>query len=113
MVPAGTSRTPPITPRGSLHMPKHVRRWAVLVAVFVAQGVYSSLAAQGADAPRSEEIKSVAVHPAKVALTGSDDAAQLVVTATLANGQLADLTPDATYAVADGKIGRASCRERV
>ena len=82
-------------------MPKHIRRWAVLLAAVVAQIAY---------APRSQaaeinpaEVKSVAVHPAKVTLTGSDDAAQLIVTATLANGSLADLTTDATYAVADGK----------
>src|SRR4051794_12537502 len=82
-------------------MPKHIRRRAVLLAAFVVAL---------ASAPRSQaaeinpaEVKSVAVHPAKVALTGSDDAAQLIVTATLANGSLADLTSDATYAVADGK----------
>ena len=83
-------------------MPTHIRRWAVLLAAVVAQ-VNAQGIAQGADAPRSEDVKSVAVYPAKVALTGSDDAAQLIVTATLNDGRLADLTTDSQYAVADGK----------
>ena len=69
------------------------RRWALLVVALVAHAPF----AQAAD------VKSVAVHPAKVALVGSDDAAQLVVTGTLADGRLVDLTTEATYAVADGK----------
>jgi hypothetical protein len=76
-------------------MSKHVR-WAVLAAVAVTHTAYT---------PRAEanEVKSVTVHPAKVALTGADDAAQLIVTATLADGRFADLTADAQFAVVDGK----------
>ena len=84
-------------------MPMHIRRWAVLLALIVAHGACAPRPAQGADAPRSEDVKSVAVYPTKVALTGADDAVQLVVTATLADGRLADLTSDAQFVVADGK----------
>ena len=83
-------------------MPKHVRYLAVLAAV-------AFVASPG----RANEVKSFTVQPAKVALTGADDAAQLVVTATLANGQLADLTHDAQYAVADGKSAAVLAGGRV
>jgi hypothetical protein len=74
-------------------------RYAALLAALVA---FNSTRATAADI-NPADVKSVSVHPAKVALTGSDDAAQLIVTATLANGQLADLTDEAKYAVTDGK----------
>ena len=77
-------------------MLKHIRRKAALLVAALALMTAPSRS-QAAD------VKSVTVHPAKVALAGSDDAAQLVVTATLADGRLADLTHAATYAVADGK----------
>ncbi len=77
-------------------MPKHVRHGAVLVAAVVF--AFADRVSAGEINPA--EIKSLAVHPAKVALTGSDDAAQLIVTATLADGRLADLTHEAQYAVA-------------
>ena len=85
-------------------MPKHVRRWAVLLAAVVfnaSGGLYPPLA--NAAEVNPAEIKSVAVYPTKIALTGADDAAQLVVTATLNDGRLADLTSDSQYAVTDGK----------
>ncbi|MBM3981178.1 MAG: DUF1553 domain-containing protein [Planctomycetes bacterium] len=74
-------------------------RYAALLAALVA---FNSTRARAADI-NPADVKSVSVHPAKVSLTGSDDAAQLIVTATLANGQLADLTDEAKYAVTDGK----------
>ena len=47
-----------------------------------------SLRAADAPLPSPGDVKSLAIHPAKVALVGSDAAAQLVVTATLADGRL-------------------------
>ena len=82
-------------------MPTHARHTAVLLALLAAHMAYAPRAAAAEINPA--EVKSVAVYPAKVALTGADDAVQLIVTATLADGRLADLTSDATYAVADGK----------
>ena len=74
----------------------HPRLTAVLVAL---ASLASPAAAQ--DAPNPNDVKAVAVHPARVALNGTDDAAQLVVTGTLADGRLVDLTHVARYAVAN------------
>ena len=90
-------------------MPKHVRLCAVLLAAALLAPANRLSAAEINPA----DVKSVAVHPAKVSLTGSDDAAQLVVTATLADGRFADLTSDATYAVADGKSAAVLAGGRV
>jgi hypothetical protein len=51
-------------------------------------------------------VQSLSAHPATITLKGSDSAQQLVLTATLAGGRLADLTGDAEYEVADRKIVR-------
>src|SRR5687767_228459 len=90
-------------------MPKHIRRWAVLLAL----GYFALAGRASAAEINPAEVKSVAVHPAKVALTGADDAAQLVVTATLANGQSADLTHDVQYSVADAKLAAVLSGGRV
>jgi len=47
--------------------------------------------------PKPAEVQSLAAYPTKVSLKGSDDAAQLVVTATLPDGRLQDLTGDVKY----------------
>ena len=92
-------------------MSNHVRSWAVLLAVVtcVATGGLRPPLAKA----QSGDVKSVAVHPAKVTLTGSDDAVQLVVTGTLADGRLVDLTSDAAYAVTDGKSAAVLAGGRV
>ncbi|QDU18535.1 DUF1549 domain-containing protein [Urbifossiella limnaea] len=71
-----------------------------LAAVLIALASLASPAA-AQDAPNPNDVKAVAVHPARVALNGTDDAAQLVVTGTLADGRLVDLTHVARYAVAN------------
>ena len=76
---------------------------AVLLAAAGLLAAVGPVAAQDAALPKSADIKSLAIHPARVDLIGSDGAAQLVVTATLTDGRLQDLTADAQYAVADGK----------
>ena len=87
------------------------RTWAVLVATFVAQGAYAPRS--GAAELNPADVKAVSVHPQKVALTGQDDAAQLVVTATLNDGRLADLTHEAQVTVADGKSAAVLAGGRV
>jgi hypothetical protein len=75
-----------------------------LTAVLLAAGLLTPATpalAQDPAGPNPAEVKAVAVHPARVALNGSDDAAQLVVTGTLADGRLVDLTHVARYAVAN------------
>jgi len=85
----------------------------LLAALLAAAGLAAPAPAQDAAPPKPADIKAVAVHPAAVSLTGSDDATQLVVTATLADGRLHDLTADATYAVADGKTAAITPAGRV
>lgn len=53
--------------------------------------------------PKAEEIAKFEIHPEKVVLRGVDDAAQLIVTATLKDGRLQDCTPDVQYSVANAK----------
>ena len=59
------------------------------------------------------DVVSLAVHPAEAALSGADDAVQLVVTATLADGRLLDVTGDAQYAAGDAKVARVTPAGRV
>lgn len=61
------------------------------------------LGAAEAPPPPPGEVRSLAVHPERVTLVGSDAAAQLVVTATLADGRLVDLTGAVTYAVTEAR----------
>ncbi len=63
--------------------------------------------------PKPTEVKSLAVYPAKVALKGGDDAQQLIVTATLLNGRLQDLSGDVKYETTSGKVVRVSSAGRV
>jgi hypothetical protein len=81
-------------------MLKYTRFGAVLLAT--AFFAFAGSFAKAADV-NPADVKTVAVYPEKLSLTGSDDAAQLIVTATLNDGRLADLTHDSQYTVADGK----------
>jgi hypothetical protein len=69
--------------------------------------------AGGAPLPRPADVQALAAHPAAVALRGADDARQLVLTATLAEGRLVDLTGDVAYEVADPKVARVTSAGRV
>lgn len=90
------------------------RLLAAASATFLA--LASSNAAEKAEAPplpKPEQIKSISVFPAKLALASGDDAAQLVVTATMNDGKLRDLTNLASYSVKDGKTATVSPSGRV
>jgi hypothetical protein len=63
--------------------------------------------------PRPADVRSLTVYPAKIDLRGSEDACQLIFTATLADGRLQDLTGDVRYEAADPKIVRVSTSGRV
>jgi hypothetical protein len=63
--------------------------------------------------PKPADVQSLAVAPTAITLKGSDDAQQLVVTATLADGRLQDLSTDIKYEVADNKIARVTSTGRV
>ncbi len=59
--------------------------------------------AADAPLPTPGEIQQLAIHPAKIVLDGPDAATQLVVTATLTDGRLVDLTHELQYRVTDEK----------
>src|SRR5262245_4193209 len=65
-----------------------------------------------AELPRPADVKVLDLIPAKVQLRGLDDAQQLVLTATLNDGRLQDLTHDARYE-ADPKVVRVSSTGRI
>src|SRR5437588_10358466 len=62
--------------------------------------------------PSPTDVQALAVHPEKIVLKGSDDAQQLILTATLKD-RLQDLSGDVKYEVADPKIVRVSSAGRV
>src|SRR5262249_13242296 len=63
--------------------------------------------------PNPADVRSLAAYPTAIALKGSDDTRQLVVTASLADGRLQDLSSDVKYAVADARMARVSTTGRV
>jgi hypothetical protein len=63
--------------------------------------------------PKPADVQTLAVYPSQLTIRGMDDAAQLVVTATLKDGRLQDLSGDVEYAVADGKTARVLPTGRV
>jgi hypothetical protein len=92
------------------------RRSRLLAALLVGAGLLLGArpaAAEDAPLPKPADVKAISIHPAKVSLNGSDDTAQLVVTATLADGRQQDLTQDVKYAVADGKTAAVNAAGRV
>jgi hypothetical protein len=100
-------------------------RWPILLALAVltcaggslrAGDLYSGKEPAKLDSvalPKPGEVKSLAVQPPRIALKGSDDAQQLVLTAELLGGRLQDLTGDVKYEVADKKIARVTSTGRV
>jgi hypothetical protein len=88
------------------------RRWPALAA-FMGLMLAGSAIADETALPKPNEVMSLAVYPTKIALNGGDDAAQLILTATLPDGRLHDLSGDAKYTVGDGKTVRVMSTGRV
>jgi hypothetical protein len=63
--------------------------------------------------PKPSEIKALTVKPARITLKGSDDAQQLIITATLADGRLQDVSSDVEWEASHGKIIRITSTGRV
>ncbi len=62
--------------------------------------------------PLPAEVKSLAIYPSPLVFKSNDDSAQIVVTATLADGRLQDLTHDVKFAIADGKTAMVTATGR-
>jgi hypothetical protein len=103
----------------------HLSRWLALLAASALFGFAGGLRAGDlysdkdiaktgtAPLPKPADIQSIDVHPTSVTLKGSDDAAQLVLTAGVAAGRLVDLTSDVKYEIADPKVARVTTAGRV
>jgi hypothetical protein len=99
-------------------------RWPVLTALaalifsggpLLAGDIYNKDAAP-TDAtvlPKPADVAGLAVYPPKIALKSSDDAQQIILTATLTNARIQDLSGDIAYTVADPKVARVSTGGRV
>src|SRR5437870_76321 len=68
--------------------------------------LYGPAFAAASDRPAAghEQPRPLIVFPERIDLCGGDDARQLLVTATLADGRLQDLTSDVTYEIADAAV---------
>jgi hypothetical protein len=100
-------------------------RWPALLALAILTGTGGALSAgdlysgkdnapsDGPALPKPAEVQSLTVHPTKIALKGSDDAQQLVLTAALAGSRLQDLSSDVKYEVADSKVVKVTSTGRV
>jgi hypothetical protein len=74
---------------------------AALVALLLAT---HSLRAADSPLPAPGEIQALALYPPAVTLLGSDAASQLIVTASLKDGRLVDLTHEAKYSVVNSPL---------
>src|SRR5438876_3389311 len=89
--------------------------FACFLGQLKAGDVYKNDVPQGelAPLPPPAQVQSLNAYPEQINLKGSDDAQQLVFTATLVNGRLQDLTSDVLFEVSDPKIARVSSTGRV
>jgi hypothetical protein len=63
--------------------------------------------------PKPGEVQTLTAHPTAITLNGSDDAQQLILTATLGGDRLQDLSGDVKFEAADSKIVRVTSAGRV
>jgi hypothetical protein len=90
-----------------------IRQAVVAAALALALTGPGLRAAEQAPLPPPGEVRSLAVYPERIELTGSDSSCQLIVTATLANGRLQDLSGAATFEANGGKLVRVTSAGRV
>ncbi len=104
-------------------MPTIGKCWPSLLMILVFLGVDGDANAQlyaPAAAPKTPRatpspsmVMAISIFPNEVQLQGSHDAAQLIVTAKLANGRLQDLTHAVDFAIADPSLIEVSQQGRV
>lgn len=102
-------------------MPTQISRWLFLLAAAIVfappafADLYNKSTApvDQVPLPKPADVQSLAVYPTNLTIKGMDDAAQLVVTATLKDGRLQDLSGDVEYSIADGKTARVLQSGRV
>jgi hypothetical protein len=96
-------------------------RWLAVAGLLVAAAFGTDGAAQdknknqsdGIVLPSPAQVQKLAVEPASVALRGEDESRQLILTGTLSDGRLQDLSGDVQYEVADAKVAKVNAAGRV
>jgi hypothetical protein len=63
--------------------------------------------------PKPSDVQTLTAYPPRISLKGGDDARQLIITATLAEGRPQDLSGEVKYEIADPKIARVSTSGRI
>ncbi len=104
-------------------MPTLTRSWPSMAAIIgflvicsaSAGDLYNSAptSSDGIALPKPGDVKGIAAYPANITLKGGDDAAQLIITATLSDGRTQDLSDDVKYTVVDGKTVRVTPSGRI
>src|SRR5262245_7213582 len=93
-----------------------VLAWVALTGSYLIAGdVYKKDVAKpdSIKLPKPADVIALEVRPKSIALKGADDAQQLLVTASLADKRLQDLSGDVQYEVADEQIVRVTSAGRV
>jgi hypothetical protein len=87
----------------------------LLVAAPVSAQLYDKKAAptDSAPLPKPADVQKLTATPDRIALSGSDAAQQLIVTATLSSDRLQDLTSDVEYVAGDPKLIQVSKGGRI
>src|SRR5262245_34318154 len=96
-------------------------RWLTLAALLVAAALGTGAAGQEKITARTDstalpspgQVQKLAVEPTTVALRGEDESRQLILTGTLADGRLQDLSGDVEFQVADPKVAKVTPAGRV
>src|SRR5262249_44038600 len=96
-------------------------RWLTLAALLVAAALGTGAAGQekptakpdSAALPSPGQVQKLTVQPTTVALRGEDESRQLILTCTLADGRLQDLSGDVEFQVADPKVAKVTPAGRV
>jgi hypothetical protein len=73
----------------------------------------NSLPTEAAPLPKPAEVRTLTATPDHILLEGSDAAQQLIITATLANDRLQDLSSDVEFVSADPKVATVSKSGRI
>lgn len=101
-----------------MHVIRRIVVFSLCLVLLSRTTVWCAEAAEGSSSgvirlPAAKDVTALAIYPAEVRLKGADDAAQLIVTATLAQGRMQDLSGDAQYIVGDAAIVQVTPNGRV
>jgi hypothetical protein len=86
--------------------------WLALASFCITGAVAAAESGNSVPAPKPTDVQKIGIHPSQIALKGGDSSQQLIVTATLKDGRLYDLTGDVQYEAA-AKMIRISTSGRV